>query len=184
MANMEQCSQGHFFDSSKHTSCPWCGVGTDPDRTGSGGQDKTKNMQGAPTPPPPQPNPPQAGGSGAATRRIVPTPDEPRGFDPVVGWLVCTEGPDRGRDYRLRTAKNFIGRAPEMDSASPTMKPSREPTRGGCVRTRTKEVLAAARRSSGTGVPQWRCDPHPNRARLGRCGQGRTDQSHVRPLLW
>ena len=117
MASMQQCSEGHFFDSSKHTFCPWCGVGADPDRTAGGGQDKTRNVQGAPgpTPPPPQPNPPQGGGSGAATRRIVPTPDEPSGFDPVMGWLVCTEGPDRGRDYRLRTAKNFIGRAPEMD---------------------------------------------------------------------
>jgi hypothetical protein len=34
---------------------------------------------------------------------------------PVVGWLVCLEGPDRGRDYRLRMEKNFIGRAPHMD---------------------------------------------------------------------
>jgi hypothetical protein len=33
----------------------------------------------------------------------------------VVGWLVCLEGPDRGRDYRLRMEKNFIGRAPHMD---------------------------------------------------------------------
>lgn len=49
--------------------------------------------------------------------RIVPTPGEPRGFDPVVGRLVCTEGADRGCDYRLRTAKNSIGREPEMDSS-------------------------------------------------------------------
>jgi hypothetical protein len=33
----------------------------------------------------------------------------------VVGWLVCIEGPDRGRDFRLRSAKNFIGRASNMD---------------------------------------------------------------------
>jgi hypothetical protein len=35
----------------------------------------------------------------------------------VVGWLVCLKGPDRGRDYRLRSEKNFIGRAPNMDIA-------------------------------------------------------------------
>jgi hypothetical protein len=35
--------------------------------------------------------------------------------DPVAGWLVCLEGPDRGRDYRLHMEKNFIGRAPNMD---------------------------------------------------------------------
>jgi hypothetical protein len=35
--------------------------------------------------------------------------------EPVAGWLVCLEGPDRGRDYRLHMEKNFIGRAANMD---------------------------------------------------------------------
>jgi hypothetical protein len=35
--------------------------------------------------------------------------------DPVVGWLVCLAGPDRGRDFRLHAEKNFIGRSPLMD---------------------------------------------------------------------
>ena len=37
------------------------------------------------------------------------------GFTPVVGWLVCIEGPDRGHDYRIRTGYNHIGRAEHMD---------------------------------------------------------------------
>lgn len=37
------------------------------------------------------------------------------GFTPVVGWLVCMEGPDRGHDYRIRTGYNQIGRAEHMD---------------------------------------------------------------------
>ena len=36
-------------------------------------------------------------------------------LDPVVGWLVCIDGPDKGRDYRIRSEKNFIGRSPDMD---------------------------------------------------------------------
>jgi hypothetical protein len=39
--------------------------------------------------------------------------------DPVVGWLVCLEGPDRGRDFRLHGEKNFIGRSPIMDVCVP-----------------------------------------------------------------
>jgi Inner membrane component of T3SS, cytoplasmic domain len=35
--------------------------------------------------------------------------------DPVVGWLVCLAGPDRGKDFRLHSEKNFIGRSPIMD---------------------------------------------------------------------
>jgi pSer/pThr/pTyr-binding forkhead associated (FHA) protein len=37
------------------------------------------------------------------------------GIDPVVGWLVCTEGADKGRDFRIKSEKNFIGRDPSMD---------------------------------------------------------------------
>lgn len=38
-------------------------------------------------------------------------------MDPVVGWLVCIEGPEKGRDWRLHAERNFIGRAPNMDVA-------------------------------------------------------------------
>jgi len=48
-----------------------------------------------------------------------PTEPEPiageAGFDPVVGWLICVKGPNRGKDYRLHGGTNFIGRSREMD---------------------------------------------------------------------
>ena len=31
-------------------------------------------------------------------------------IDPVVGWLVCIGGQDRGRDWRLTVGRNVIGR--------------------------------------------------------------------------
>ena len=34
---------------------------------------------------------------------------------PVVGWLVCTDGVNKGTDYRLHQGRNFVGRSPEMD---------------------------------------------------------------------
>ena len=37
------------------------------------------------------------------------------GSDPVVGWLVCVKGHDKGLDYRLRAKTNLIGRSREMD---------------------------------------------------------------------
>lgn len=33
----------------------------------------------------------------------------------VTGWLVCTEGPEKGRDYRLHYGFNRIGRDHRMD---------------------------------------------------------------------
>lgn len=38
-----------------------------------------------------------------------------QGNDYVTGWLVCTDGPERGRDYRLHHGFNRIGRSMNMD---------------------------------------------------------------------
>ncbi len=109
--NMVRCPEGHFYDSTQHNTCPWCGV----QKGQGGGSDlagKTRPVSPGPPPLPPQPLDPAAQ---SATRRFAPEGDQAASFDPVVGWLVCVEGGDRGRDFRLRTAKNFIGRAPGMD---------------------------------------------------------------------
>lgn len=37
------------------------------------------------------------------------------GFTPVTGWLVCVDGPARGKDFRIRAGYNYIGRAEHMD---------------------------------------------------------------------
>lgn len=37
------------------------------------------------------------------------------GFDPIVGWLICVKGPNRGRDYRLHSGANYVGSSSEMD---------------------------------------------------------------------
>ncbi len=34
---------------------------------------------------------------------------------PVTGWLVCIDGPEKGRDYRLHEEYNYIGRSTKMD---------------------------------------------------------------------
>jgi hypothetical protein len=39
------------------------------------------------------------------------------GRSPVLGWLVCTEGIKRGKDYRICTEKAYIGRAQSNDIA-------------------------------------------------------------------
>ena len=41
--------------------------------------------------------------------------EKEHGYDPVVGWLVCVDGNDRGRDYPLRARTNLIGRGHGMD---------------------------------------------------------------------
>ena len=34
---------------------------------------------------------------------------------PVVGWLICMTGTEKGKDYRLHSEKNFVGRGTSMD---------------------------------------------------------------------
>ena len=34
----------------------------------------------------------------------------PQGFKPVVGWLVCIDGPSRGTEWRIHAGYNYIGR--------------------------------------------------------------------------
>ncbi len=33
----------------------------------------------------------------------------------VCGWLVCIEGPDEGKDFRIRKGRNYIGSGASMD---------------------------------------------------------------------
>lgn len=47
-------------------------------------------------------------GAGPAGHGSVP-------FMPVVGWLVCIDGAAKGRDYRIHSQYNYIGRANHMD---------------------------------------------------------------------
>lgn len=100
---LQRCDNGHYFDPAKHTTCPSCGVG-------SLGDGKTIAKKDPVVPP--NPGPP-AGGS--ADGKTVPLVRKEEGIDPVVGWLVCIDGPDRGRDYRIHSERNFIGRGGDMD---------------------------------------------------------------------
>jgi len=118
---MMRCPEGHFYDPSKHGACPWCALPADTEK----GAEKTRPVRpgAAKIGPPPLPGPAippmpaaaaPAGPRPGATRRVGAETMAGKS-DPVVGWLVCLEGADRGRDYRLHAEKNFIGRAPQMD---------------------------------------------------------------------
>lgn len=108
---MKRCENGHFFDEAKHTSCPYCGVVDD-----EVGATMRKH-----------PSADEYDRQSPQTRRLDDPPKNPMsdetirvvkkqtGIDPVVGWLVCITGPEQGRDYRIRSERNFIGRSPAMD---------------------------------------------------------------------
>lgn len=112
---MKQCEKaGHFYDSAIHSQCPYCnsefnnatrpldpGVTMPPqdyadiDRTRAGGM------------------PPRGPAEDDGRTQVVIKKE--LGVDPVVGWLVATNGSEKGRDYRIHSDNNFIGRHEKSD---------------------------------------------------------------------
>ena len=83
-----RCPNGHMFSERRYGSiCPYCNIET-----------KTKT--------PVQEQTPQQELEAQLFLEEV---------DPVCGWLVCIEGAKRGKDYKIKSGKNFIGRADDMD---------------------------------------------------------------------
>lgn len=115
---LTRCDKGHYFDSDKYASCPYCGdeeLGAEIsalhrgqgecDEGPSGDFEKTVRLGGAAC---------QTFG-GTREGETVAFMQASVGMDPVTGWLVCVEGPDKGRDFRLRSEKNSLGRSPSSD---------------------------------------------------------------------
>ncbi len=118
---MKRCEHGHHYDTAKHSSCPACGVdGLD---IGATNPKRKDNPNKEPTDGSLLSDPGKE--KSTRDRRQKPPVEQEEdktialifkklGMDPVVGWLVCVEGKDRGRDYRIRSSKNFIGRSERM----------------------------------------------------------------------
>ena len=72
-------------------------------------------QQPVPAPEPPAETMPPRGPSVLAAGKTVGMMQQEMGFDPVVGWLACVEGPSRGKSYTVRGGINAIGRGDRMD---------------------------------------------------------------------
>ncbi len=103
MEALTRCNNGHYFDSKKHSSCPFCGV-----------QDLEININKTMAK-----RPGKSGSRGGEEGKTVGIYKRKLGIDPVVGWLVAITGPEKGRDFRITAEKNFIGRSEKMDIRIP-----------------------------------------------------------------
>lgn len=110
-----KCIRGHYYDDAKYMACPHCKAGEDMEedthtiaiRPGEIENQAILYLQGF----------------GRKGKINVDIDDEKtigmfsgsRGNDFVTGWLVCVEGPEKGRDYRLHYGFNKVGRSRMMD---------------------------------------------------------------------
>lgn len=99
-----RCDNGHYYDSKKHSSCPFCGV--------AGLDFEPKKTQAKK---PDEPLDASIPAQGTDEGKTVGLFRKKAGINPVVGWLVSIEGPERGRDFKIVAEKNFIGRSEKMD---------------------------------------------------------------------
>jgi len=118
--DMKQCSAGHFYDAERYDACPYCNENYSPLES----EPKVVDRQ-------------YEESSEFVTRPLegssefkgmwdpddgVTTPLEDTGFNPVVGWLVCVDGPDKGASFEIHNENNYIGRSPSLDINIPSDK--------------------------------------------------------------
>ena len=131
---LKKCKNGHFYDTDKYSECPHCA------KNAKGQQDViTEALDKGGSVTEMELTEPEREDAGALTERESSIPKEaPKvtpgifevkteenhtvgyysrviGTEPVVGWLVCTEGEYFGESFKLKSGRNFIGRSSGMD---------------------------------------------------------------------
>uniref|UniRef100_A0A7V4LDI0 FHA domain-containing protein n=1 Tax=Desulfobacca acetoxidans TaxID=60893 RepID=A0A7V4LDI0_9BACT len=114
---LKRCNAGHYYDPTIDAACPFCAA-SKPESSTTRPLKEPREATAAPEGVTyPQGQIPRGQPGGREQQEGVTVGYFPRkiGIDPVVGWLVCIAGPDRGRDFRLHSERNFIGRSEKMD---------------------------------------------------------------------
>lgn len=117
-----QCANNHVYDDSKYHICPYCPVPGLKDANIPGTQaaplskpslarTEAASPQGVTGQTPARGEPGRSSAAGVTVGLVRKLTQ----IDPVVGWIVCIEGVNKGRDYRLHSDRNTLGRSPNMD---------------------------------------------------------------------
>lgn len=126
---IKRCEKGHFYDAQANSSCPQCAAeaaySANEFETELGTNTFQKPMEYGKTEPVVQiseigpTEPVMPFDEIQSIEPLVQTYDVQAAaqnqISPVVGWLVCIEGPSRGMDYRICEGYNNIGSGNDMD---------------------------------------------------------------------
>ncbi len=97
------CETGHLFDDRYYTVCPECGR---PDASSGGNQQGGQKVRKIVI---------SRRADDTDVNRTVSYYSEFTGNNYVTGWLVCCEGANKGRDYRLFSGFNRIGTSADSE---------------------------------------------------------------------
>ena len=118
-----QCAKGHIYNTEQYASCPICSGGSGArtiDFVGGGASDIKKTVPGGGYYS-------QYSGSAEDISSTVPVGGVPQDVphtrpalktgerEPIVGWLVCIDGKEKGKDYHIFGRMNIIGSGSDND---------------------------------------------------------------------
>lgn len=125
---MRKCEKGHYYDASVHSNCPYCNNVRNTEMTVAMGVAAPSAQGGQASP--------QYSNSSDLEKTValgveIPAANDvaedndktvamfrtDAGIDPAVGWLVHIDGKYKGKDYRIHSDNNYVGRADKMDIA-------------------------------------------------------------------
>lgn len=112
-----ECERGHLYDTAQYESCPYCNGGgnvihfreesigrTEPVGNYVGGSEMGKTVA-----------PESYRKKSEEINKTVGVFGKKMNLEPIVGWLVCVEGPEKGKDFHLWARINTVGRSEKMD---------------------------------------------------------------------
>ena len=130
--DLVMCAKNHYFNASVHSVCPICGspaagrmggyapmdkpIANTAPAGGMGNFPHTESPQAAAAAAPSVTAPasswsvPSGGVNPFGSPTVIGSDTSDSRVDPVVGWLVCIEGPLRGTAWNLHAGYNYIGR--------------------------------------------------------------------------
>lgn len=130
-----ECGNGHIYDTDMNQSCPYCQGNSNRVEFNGGDSSygKTVPVFGAGTTQSAQPQSevgatvapasyvsakaekeaPQAADTGKTVAVFKKSANVE--VEPVVGWFVCIDGPDKGKDFKILAKNNSVGRSEKMD---------------------------------------------------------------------
>lgn len=128
MAKKIECGKGHFYDPDEYSTCPHCNNeinfvnGATPVFAGG----STAPIAGGFSPVNQTMGPSIVSDIGKTApigyemkvtdhMETRPIAEKKFGYVPTVGWLVCIEGNDIGKDFRLKAKVNTVGRDTDND---------------------------------------------------------------------
>lgn len=113
--SITRCNKGHYYDSEKFSQCPHCGIFVDDE------EEKTMQLQRPQKSLKDEKTVPirtdhvSVSITNEVDEKTISIYKKEKGADFITGWLVCTKGPEKGRDYRLHNGFNRIGRNYNLD---------------------------------------------------------------------